>query len=114
MASAGEVAYCQASIENNVRLDGRQCLHVRPVELELAVIAQAAGSARVHLGATDVLVGVKVRGPNTAKQHNTVFGRGKFTRGGEPVSCVRGRWCHSTALGRTVAGGGGLAVVLGA
>ena len=61
MGSAGEVTYCQLSIENNVRLDGRQCLDMRPVELELGVIAQAAGSARLHMGATDVVVGVKVR-----------------------------------------------------
>ncbi|KAG2489638.1 hypothetical protein HYH03_011917 [Edaphochlamys debaryana] len=33
---------------------------MRPVELELGVIAQAAGSARLHMGATDVIVGVKV------------------------------------------------------
>lgn len=33
---------------------------MRPVELQLGVIAQAAGSARLHLGATDVIVGVKV------------------------------------------------------
>ncbi|KAG2448229.1 hypothetical protein HYH02_006814 [Chlamydomonas schloesseri] len=33
---------------------------MRPIELELGVIAQAAGSARLHIGATDVIVGVKV------------------------------------------------------
>lgn len=60
MGSVGEVTYCQLCIENNVRLDGRQCLDMRPVELELGVIAQAAGSARLHMGATDVVVGVKV------------------------------------------------------
>lgn len=35
-------------------------MDMRPVELQLGVIAQAAGSARLHLGATDVIVGVKV------------------------------------------------------
>jgi hypothetical protein len=60
MASAGEAAFCQLSIENDVRLDGRSCLDMRPVELELGVIAQAAGSARLRMGATDVIVGVKV------------------------------------------------------
>ncbi|GLC50923.1 hypothetical protein PLESTB_000447000 [Pleodorina starrii] len=60
MASAGEAAFCQISIENDVRLDGRSCQDMRPVELELGVIAQAAGSARLHMGATDVIVGVKV------------------------------------------------------
>ncbi|GIM12265.1 hypothetical protein Vretimale_15645 [Volvox reticuliferus] len=60
MASAGEAAFCQISIENDVRLDGRRCIDMRPLELELGVIAQAAGSARLRLGATDVVVGVKV------------------------------------------------------
>ncbi|EFJ48544.1 hypothetical protein VOLCADRAFT_90878 [Volvox carteri f. nagariensis] len=60
MASTGEAAFCQISIENDVRLDGRSCHDMRPVELELGVIAQAAGSARLRMGATDVIVGVKV------------------------------------------------------
>ncbi|PNH02161.1 Glucose-1-phosphate adenylyltransferase small subunit, chloroplastic [Tetrabaena socialis] len=60
MASAGEAAFCQLSIEQDIRLDGRSCHDMRPVELELGVIAQAAGSARLRMGTTDVIVGVKV------------------------------------------------------
>jgi exosome complex RNA-binding protein Rrp42 (RNase PH superfamily) len=60
MSSAGEASYCVLGIENDVRLDGRGCLDTRPMELELSVIAQAAGSARLRMGGTDVIVGVKV------------------------------------------------------
>ena len=43
------------------RNDGRDCSDFRPIELELGVVPQASGSARLHLGNTDVVVGVKVR-----------------------------------------------------
>mmetsp|Transcript_24732 Transcript_24732/g.53946 ORF Transcript_24732/g.53946 Transcript_24732/m.53946 type:complete len:286 (+) Transcript_24732:43-900(+) len=57
--SDGEQAFCVQCIELDARLDGRSRTDYRPVELELGLIAQASGSARLHLGATDVLVGVK-------------------------------------------------------
>lgn len=60
VAAAGEVAFCAACIQQSMRLDGRGCSDLRPIELELGVVPQAAGSARLHLGGTDVLVGVKV------------------------------------------------------
>lgn len=42
------------------RLDGRDLDEYRDVEIELGVAGKAEGSARVHLGDTDVLVGVKM------------------------------------------------------
>ncbi|KXZ56980.1 hypothetical protein GPECTOR_1g885 [Gonium pectorale] len=39
---------------------------MRPLELDLGVIAQAAGSARLHVGATDVIVGVEVGSPSSS------------------------------------------------
>ena len=60
MISDAERQYVVHSVERGLRLDGRSCLDYRPVELELGLVAQANGSARLHLGATDVLVGVKV------------------------------------------------------
>lgn len=60
MASQGERSFCSQCIAQGLRLDGRGLLDVRPLELELGLIAQASGSARLHLGSTDVIVGVKV------------------------------------------------------
>lgn len=58
--SLGERIYIVQGIEQDVRTDGRGRSHYRPLELEANVVAQADGSARLHLGSTDVLVGVKV------------------------------------------------------
>ena len=45
--------------QKNVRSDGRQQRELRDVEIACGVIAQATGSARVRIGGTDVIVGVK-------------------------------------------------------
>lgn len=58
--SEAEQQFCVQSVHNSLRLDGRALNDYRPIELELGLIAQASGSARLHLGATDVVVGVKV------------------------------------------------------
>lgn len=42
------------------RIDGRKAEEMRPLEIEPNVIGTAEGSARVHLGKTQVVVGVKV------------------------------------------------------
>jgi exosome complex component RRP42 len=60
LISDAEIAYIAGGIIDGVRSDGRGCYDFRPVEVELDVVAQASGSARVHLGTTDVLVGVRV------------------------------------------------------
>lgn len=60
LLSDAEVLYIAQGIEQGVRTDGRGCSDYRPLEFELGVIPQASGSARLHLGTTDVLVGVKV------------------------------------------------------
>ena len=59
-SSLAEQEYCTACVQHGIRLDGREPCDFRPIELELGLIAQANGSARLHLGSTDVLVGVKV------------------------------------------------------
>lgn len=59
-SSLAEQEYCTACVKHGIRLDGREPCDFRPIELELGLIAQANGSARLHLGSTDVLVGVKV------------------------------------------------------
>ena len=58
--SISEIEYCKASVQQGIRLDGRDLQDFRPIEIELGLIAQANGSSRLHLGSTDVLVGVKV------------------------------------------------------
>jgi exosome complex component RRP42 len=58
--SLGELVYIVQGIEQDIRTDGRSRGDFRPLELETNVIAQADGSARLRLGPTDVLVGVKV------------------------------------------------------
>ena len=61
MISKAEEAYLTEGIRQDVRGDGRSCSGYRPLKLELGVLPQASGSSRCQLGATDVLVGVKVR-----------------------------------------------------
>ncbi|MFA5572374.1 MAG: exosome complex protein Rrp42 [Crenarchaeota archaeon] len=47
-------------LENGKRLDERGLLDTRELKIEQGVIEKAEGSARVYLGKTEVLVGVKV------------------------------------------------------
>ena len=47
-------------IEQGKRLDERGLLDTREIKIEQGVIEKAEGSARVYLGKTEVLVGVKV------------------------------------------------------
>ena len=46
--------------ESNIRLDGRKFTDYRPVKVEVNVINTAEGSARVIIGKTDVIAGVKM------------------------------------------------------
>jgi len=46
--------------ESDTRLDGRKLTEYRPVKVETDVTPNAEGSARVTIGQTDVIVGVKV------------------------------------------------------
>ena len=65
MISKAERVYITEGIRQDVRGDGRSCSDYRPLKLELGVLPQASGSSRCQLGATDVLVGVKVRSDPT-------------------------------------------------
>ena len=59
MIGDAERRYIIAGAEQNVRSDGREQHDVRRIELQLGVIPQATGSARVRLAGTDVIVAVK-------------------------------------------------------
>ncbi|UCC59073.1 MAG: exosome complex protein Rrp42 [Candidatus Bathyarchaeum sp.] len=47
-------------LSNGKRLDGREPTEYRKIQLESGVIERAEGSARVRLGKTEVMVGVKI------------------------------------------------------
>lgn len=53
------MSFIQEGIAQNVRMDGRGRLDYRPMALEVNLVAQANGSARLVLSDTDVLVGIK-------------------------------------------------------
>ncbi|OVA20159.1 Exoribonuclease [Macleaya cordata] len=57
--SAGEKHFLQGGIAQDLRSDGRKRLTYRPISVETGVIPQANGSARVRIGATDVIASVK-------------------------------------------------------
>jgi exosome complex component RRP42 len=48
------------SISKGKRLDGRNLDEIRPIEIEFDIIKKANGSAKVKLGNTEVIAGVKV------------------------------------------------------
>ncbi|HUV61619.1 MAG TPA: exosome complex protein Rrp42 [Thermoplasmata archaeon] len=47
-------------LSKGMRIDGRKFDEIRPITIEKNYIMSAEGSARVHLGNTDVIVGVKL------------------------------------------------------
>ncbi len=48
------------TLPSGKRLDGRGLADYREIKLETGVIGSAEGSARIHLGKTEVLVGIKI------------------------------------------------------
>ncbi len=52
--------HLQNSISNGIRLDGRKLEEFRKLEVETGVVATAEGSARVKLGNTELIAGVKM------------------------------------------------------
>lgn len=52
--------YVKKIFESNSRLDGRGFLDFRPVKIETGVIKTAEGSARIQIGQTVVIAGVKM------------------------------------------------------
>ena len=47
-------------LSSGKRLDGRRLLDYRPIQIETGIIEKAEGSARVRLGKTEVIAGVKI------------------------------------------------------
>lgn len=67
-----KVKQIEALLERGTRIDGRGLLDTREIKIEQGLIEKAEGSARVLLGKTDVLVGVKIETgepfPDTPKE----------------------------------------------
>lgn len=57
--SDAEKVYVVHGVQDDLRTDGRGCEDYRWIELETDVVSNTTGSARVKIGHTDVLVGVK-------------------------------------------------------
>nr|XP_045718558.1 exosome complex component RRP42 isoform X2 [Mirounga angustirostris] len=57
--SEAEKVYIVHGVQEDLRVDGRGCEDYRYVEVETDVVSNTSGSARVKLGHTDILVGVK-------------------------------------------------------
>lgn len=57
--SEAEKVYVAHGIQEDLRVDGRGCEDYRCIEVETDVVSNTSGSARVKLGHTDILVGVK-------------------------------------------------------
>uniref|UniRef100_A0A8C5M5L9 Exosome component 7 n=1 Tax=Leptobrachium leishanense TaxID=445787 RepID=A0A8C5M5L9_9ANUR len=57
--SEAEKVYILHGIQDDLRVDGRGCEDYRCIEVETDVVSNTTGSARVKIGHTDVLVGVK-------------------------------------------------------
>ncbi|XP_048434183.1 exosome complex exonuclease RRP42-like isoform X3 [Pyrus x bretschneideri] len=67
--SIGEKYFIQGGIAQDIRSNGRKRLTPRPINVKTGVISQANGSARVRMGATDVIASVKAElGRPTALQ----------------------------------------------
>ena len=60
LISQGEVEWITQGVACNCRNDGRGREDFRELSVQLGVVPQASGSARVRLGETDVIVGIKV------------------------------------------------------
>ncbi|KAF8726390.1 hypothetical protein HU200_019854 [Digitaria exilis] len=57
--SEGEKHFIRGGIAQDIRTDGRKRLQFRALSVETGVIPQANGSARVRLGATEIIASVK-------------------------------------------------------
>ncbi|XP_076850138.1 exosome complex component RRP42 isoform X2 [Brachyhypopomus gauderio] len=57
--SEAEKVYIMHGVLDDLRLDGRGCEDYRHMEIETDVVSNTDGSAKVRLGHTDILVGIK-------------------------------------------------------
>ena len=71
MTSKAEERFIAQGLAFGIRADGRACHDYRPVQLQLAVVPLANGSARCLVGTSEVLVAIKARLQTTSAQRMT-------------------------------------------
>lgn len=88
--SEAERTYIAGGADVGVRGDGRAIDDLRPLSIETGLLPQAAGSARLRLGSTDVLVAVKLQvtppAPSTPNAGSISFA----------VECAPGGWLEAS------------------
>jgi exosome complex component RRP42 len=52
--------YILKLLEKNERIDGRKLDEIRPIKIETGIIEKAEGSARIKMGKTDIIAGIKM------------------------------------------------------
>ncbi|XP_072106494.1 exosome complex component RRP42 [Mobula birostris] len=57
--SDAERVYVMYGVQDDLRIDGRGCEDYRHMEVETDVVSNTSGSARMKIGHTDILVGIK-------------------------------------------------------
>eukprot|EP00038_Savillea_parva_P019397 m.27393 g.27393 ORF g.27393 m.27393 type:complete len:165 (-) comp4407_c0_seq2:108-602(-) len=115
LLSRAERTYIEDGVAQNFRADGRQCVDMRDCVIERGVISNTNGSARVRVGGTDVLVGVKLEAAKPLTEYPN-HGRIEFnvdcSAGASPAFVSRGGDSLSqelvSALRRLMDGGQGL------
>ncbi|NVM03201.1 MAG: exosome complex protein Rrp42 [Candidatus Helarchaeota archaeon] len=55
-----EKSHINSLVKKNQRIDGRDFLEYRKISLETGVILKAEGSARVRIGKTEIIAGIKI------------------------------------------------------
>ncbi|CAN1778594.1 Exosome complex component RRP42 [Linum perenne] len=118
--SAGEQHFIKGGIDHNIRCDGRKRDSYRPIFVETGVIPQANGSARIRMGATEVIASVKAELGRPSALH---LDKGKVAifvdcspvaeptfegRGGEELSAELSVTLQGCLLGGTSGAGAGI------
>uniref|UniRef100_A0A1I8IX72 Ribosomal RNA-processing protein 42 n=1 Tax=Macrostomum lignano TaxID=282301 RepID=A0A1I8IX72_9PLAT len=96
LLSEPERQYIFDSVQDAVRIDGRQCLAYRQAALRLDLLCYATASAQVSLGETDVLVSVREEdNPGATAQQQGSTGSSASSSSSGPVSV----WVDCSCLG---------------
>ncbi|CAN1355593.1 Exosome complex exonuclease RRP42 [Linum perenne] len=116
--SIGEQHFIKGGIDQNIRCDGRKRDSYRPIFVETGVIPQANGSARIRMGATEVIASVKAELGRPSALHPdkgkvAIFVDCSPGRGGEELSAELSVTLQGCLLGGT-SGAGNLLDSLGA
>ena len=76
--SEAEKLFITNGVKQNIRIDGRNCLNYRNIEVETNIISNCFGSAHIRLGNCDVMAAVKVDLLNLDNNQNESNGKIEF------------------------------------